>query len=86
MTACHVPDTTLGSRLKQAREYAGFSEEEAARYLGLPTAAISRIEVGAPRAGAMEIRRLAELYQIPLNTLVDHDSKEPGWDSFPLLD
>ena len=52
----------LGLRLREAREYAGFSQVEVARHLGVPRSAISLIETGARRLDALELKKLAELY------------------------
>ena len=48
----------LSTRLKEAREYRGFSQEDIARYLGVPRSAISLIENGSRRVSATELSRL----------------------------
>ncbi len=75
----HTAHDTLGARLKEAREYRGFSQEEVARHLGLPRSAISLIESGSRRVGALELRRLAKLYQTTMESLteVDQETTEP---------
>ena len=47
MSNTHTARETLGPRLKEAREYVGFSTENVARHLGLSQAAMSRIESGS---------------------------------------
>lgn len=79
------PRDILGARLREAREYVGFSKEEVARYLGLPQAVMSRIESGANRAGELELRSLAKLYQRSVDFLTGCDPQEQGWESFPKL-
>src|SRR5579883_2821521 len=53
----------LGDRLRQAREYVGFSQDEVAKKLNVPRTAISLIESGQRRVEALELRTLAGLYQ-----------------------
>jgi transcriptional regulator with XRE-family HTH domain len=57
---------TLGERLRDAREYLGFSQEDISRYLGVPRSALSLIETGQRKVDAFELKRLAELYKRPL--------------------
>ena len=86
MGARHAPADAVGARLREAREYFGFSEEEVARYLGLSQAAMFRTETGARQAGASELRSLAKLYQTSVELLVGCEQEAPGWESFPDLD
>lgn len=61
--------TALGQRLKETREYRGFSQEEVAKYLGVPRPAISLIESGARRLDVLELRKLAQLYECTIEEL-----------------
>jgi transcriptional regulator with XRE-family HTH domain len=61
--------TALGVRLKEAREYRGFSQEEVAKYLGVPRSAISLIETGDRRLDVLEIRKLTQLYECSIEEL-----------------
>jgi transcriptional regulator with XRE-family HTH domain len=61
--------TALGVRLKEAREYRGFSQEEVAKYLNVPRSAISLIENGARRLDVLEMRKLAQLYECSIEEL-----------------
>lgn len=63
----------LGSRLKEAREYLGFSQEEVATYLGLPRTAITNIEAGVRKIDALELKKLATLYKRPLTHFTGGD-------------
>ena len=85
MNDCHAPNGTLGARLREVREYFGFSEEEVARHLGLSKREMSRTEGGARRPGDSELRSLAKLYQTSVDFLVGREKKS-GWESFPDLD
>ncbi|MFO0591851.1 MAG: helix-turn-helix transcriptional regulator [Polyangiaceae bacterium] len=53
----------LGVKLKEAREYLGFSQDEAARGIGLTRSAISLIESGQRKVDVLELKKFAELYQ-----------------------
>jgi transcriptional regulator with XRE-family HTH domain len=53
----------LGQRLKENREYRGFSQEDVAKFLGIPRSAISLMETGDRNVDAIEIKKLADLYQ-----------------------
>ncbi|EBA10910.1 putative transcriptional regulator [Roseobacter sp. CCS2] len=55
----------LGKRLKQAREYIGVTQEEAATHLKVRRSAISEMEAGKRGVGALEMKSLASLYERP---------------------
>jgi transcriptional regulator with XRE-family HTH domain len=56
----------LGDRLREARDYPGFSQEEVASYLGLPRTALTSIEAGTRKVDAFELKKLASLYKRPV--------------------
>ena len=61
-----VPEAVqLGMRLKEAREYVGITQEEAANHLSLRRSAISEMEAGKRGVGALEMKSLAALYERP---------------------
>jgi transcriptional regulator with XRE-family HTH domain len=60
---------TIGARLREAREYRGFSQEEVGKYLGVPRSAISLMETGARRVDVIELKKLAKLYQSSVEAL-----------------
>lgn len=55
----------LGKRLKEAREYVGITQEEAASHLKVRRSAISEMEAGKRGVGALEMKSLAALYERP---------------------
>lgn len=55
----------LGKRLKEAREYVGITQEEAAASLNVRRSAISEMEAGKRGVGALEMKSLAALYERP---------------------
>jgi transcriptional regulator with XRE-family HTH domain len=56
----------LATRLKEAREYLALSQDEVAKWLNLPRSAISLIETGQRKVDAIELKKLAEIYQRPI--------------------
>jgi transcriptional regulator with XRE-family HTH domain len=68
MTTSNLPDDEaerrrLGEKLREAREYVGFSQDEVAAFLKVPRTAITNIESGQRKVEALELMRLAELYR-----------------------
>lgn len=63
----------LANRLREAREYLGLSQEDAARHLGIGRAAISLIESGDRKVDAIELANLAKLYQRPVGHFTGED-------------
>lgn len=59
----------LGERLRNAREYLGLSQEEVAKRLGVPRSAVSLMEAGRRKVEALELTKLASLYQCPVADL-----------------
>lgn len=57
----------LGNRLRDAREYLGLSQDEAAKAVKLTRSAISLIETGQRKVDAFELKRFADLYQRPVS-------------------
>ena len=56
----------LGERLREAREYLGFSQEEIAAHLGVSRSALSLIETGQRKVDALELKKLAAVYKRPV--------------------
>lgn len=65
----------LGERLRQAREYVGFSQDEVAGFLKVPRTAVTNIESGQRRVDALELKRLAELYRQPIGHFTGSDDE-----------
>lgn len=61
----------LIARLREAREYVGVSQDRVAAYLGVPRSAISEIESGKRNISAIELQKLAKLYQRPVSWFTD---------------
>ena len=53
----------LSERLREAREYLGFSQDEVAAFLKIPRTAVTNIESGQRKVEALELKRLAQLYK-----------------------
>jgi len=68
----------MAQRLKEAREYLELSQDEVARDLGIPRSAISLMESGQRGIDALELQRLAKLYQRPVGYFTGEESEEVG--------
>jgi transcriptional regulator with XRE-family HTH domain len=66
----------LGDRLREAREYVGFSQDEVAKKLNIPRSAISLMESGQRKVEALELRTLAQLYQRSVASLTGGEAKK----------
>lgn len=58
-------------RLRRARSAAGYTQEEAGLALGLDDTAIAKIERGKRGVGALELKRLASVYGVSVDELLD---------------
>ncbi len=66
----------LGGRLRDAREYLGFSQEEIATFLGVSRAALSLIESGQRRLDALELKKLSSVYKRPISYFTGEQGEE----------
>ena len=62
---------SLGARLKEAREYRGFSQEEVAEFVGVSRPSVSLIENGQRGIDTLELQKLAKLYECTIDELVN---------------
>jgi transcriptional regulator with XRE-family HTH domain len=74
----------IGARLKAAREYVGFLQEDVAAALGIPRASVSALESGKRRVTGLEVRRLARIYRRPVGWLLGEEDIELS-DAEPLF-
>lgn len=69
--------TKLAEKLREAREYLGLSQEEVSKAVGIPRAAISLIESGQRRVDALELKKLASVYERPVGYFTGEDYGDP---------
>jgi transcriptional regulator with XRE-family HTH domain len=74
----------IAARLREAREYVGLLQEDAATALGIPRASVSALESGKRRVTGIELRRLARLYRKPVGWLLGEEDIELS-DAEPLF-
>jgi transcriptional regulator with XRE-family HTH domain len=72
---------TLGERLREAREYLGFSQEEVATFLGVSRSALSLMESGQRKVDALELKKLAGLYKRPVGYFTGEEAEETSFGS-----
>lgn len=75
----------LGARLKEMREYRGFSQDEVAQYLAIPRSAISLMESGTRGLDVLELRKLAALYHCSIDELTGEDAPHVDQQSIGLV-
>ena len=75
----HDDRKTLGERLREAREYLGFSQEEVATFLGVPRSALSLMETGQRKVDALELKKLAGLYKRPVGYFTGEEAEETSF-------
>ncbi len=66
----HGLEHALAERLRSEREYLGLSQDQVARVLELPRAAVSAFETGRRKVSSVELARLAKLYGTTPNRLL----------------
>lgn len=71
-TSALAPDEAqeLALRLREAREFTNLSQQFVSEQTGIPRSAISDIERGSRRVESLELKRLAELYRMPVGYLL----------------
>lgn len=67
----------VGERIKKLRKTAGFTQERLAKLLGISRPAISQIENGARKICAEELQKLAEIFNVSVDSLLNPE-KEPA--------
>lgn len=66
----------LARRLREAREFANLSQQFVADQTGIARSAISDIERGSRRVESTELKRLAAVYRMPIDYLLDNEPPE----------
>lgn len=63
----------LARRLREAREFLNLSQQFVAEQTGIPRSAISDIERGTRRVESLELKRLADLYRMPVDYFLGNE-------------
>lgn len=66
----------LCERLREAREYLGFSQDQVATFLGVSRSALSLMETGQRKVDALELKKLAGLYKRPVGFFTGEAAEE----------
>ena len=67
--------TSMGARLREAREFLGMSQEAVAEALGIPRASVSALEGGRRKVGSLELREMARIYKRPIEWFYGTDAE-----------
>ena len=65
----------MGGRLREAREYLNFSQEEVATALGVSRPAVTNMESGTRKVESFELEKLARLYGRSVNYLLSGEEE-----------
>lgn len=66
----------LARRLKDQRTFLNLSQQFVSEQAGIPRSAISDIERGTRRVESIELKRLAELYRMPVDYFLGREADE----------
>lgn len=69
----------LGQRLREAREYLGFSQDQVAIFMGISRSALSLVESGQRKVDALELQKLAGLYKRPVGHFTGESTEEASF-------
>ena len=70
-----LSSSSIGERLRMAREMAGLTQAQAAKLLGLHHPSISEIEAGRRKVSAEELAKLSELYGVNIDWIVNSEDQ-----------
>lgn len=60
----------LGARLREAREYRGYSQEDIANCLNISRSSVSLLENGERKIDSVEMKKLADFYDTSVDALI----------------
>ena len=86
MNDLDAPLDSSSTRLREMREYLGFTEEDVARHLALSKSEFSHMESGGRQPGISELQALAKLCGTSVEFLTGTGRATSGWELFPDLD
>lgn len=66
----------LASRLREVREFINLSQQFVSEQTGISRSAISDIERGARKVESLELKRLADLYRMPVGYFLGSEIRE----------
>ena len=72
---------SLGERLREAREYLGFSQDQVATFLGVSRSALSNMETGQRKVEALELKKLAGLYKRTVSHFTGEEAEDVTFDA-----
>lgn len=67
----------VASRIREARESLGLTQEEVSGALGVPRTSVHAMETGKRGVSALELRRLARLYRRRVEWLLGEEADTP---------
>lgn len=73
-----VSRAIVASRIREAREWIGLTQQEVSGALGVPRTSVHAMEAGKRGVSALELRRLARLYRRPVAWLLGEEADDPA--------
>ncbi len=72
----------LGTRLREAREYLGLTQDDVAKLVGVSRVIITNIEAGTRKVSAEELSKLSKIYGWTMEELIEGEKKEKNMPMF----
>jgi|AGTN01.3.fsa_nt_gi Helix-turn-helix. len=69
----------LADKLRECREYLGYTQEQVAAHLGVSRLSLCQAETGRRRVPAVELAKLAKLYQKPAGYFLGEEVEPAEW-------
>lgn len=78
----------LADRLRSTREFLNLSQQFVAEQTGISRSAVSEMERGARRVESLELKRLADLYRLPVSYFLrdEEEDETAGAEEDPTLE
>lgn len=77
MTDLEKRQTQIAQRIRSARENAGLTQGQAAKFLGIHRPSLTEAEQGRRKVSAAELAEMAKLYHVGIGWLACEEGDEP---------
>lgn len=70
---------SIGNKLKELREAAGYNKREVAEKLDMPYTTYNNYETGAREAGSETLKKIANLYGVSIDYIFENDTQSSAY-------